>query len=153
MRSQYTTDEKITLLELQHAWENALEDVFPYQGTAESPEIHPVSFYPDRAGVEVISHTTAGRIARPRVIIPVFPGTNCEYDTERAFRRAGAEPQSLVINNLSPQAVSESVDADQVRPGSGATVSARSHTVAAQTATAGATMNDSSQPGGHRGGA
>ena len=103
--------EKITLLELQHAWENALEDVFPYQGTAESPEIHPVSFYPDRAGVEVISHTTAGRIARPRVIIPVFPGTNCEYDTERAFRRAGAEPRSLVINNLSPQAVSESVDA------------------------------------------
>ena len=59
----------------------------------------------------MISHTTAGRIARPRVIIPVFPGTNCEYDTERAFRRAGAEPRSLVINNLSPQAVSESVDA------------------------------------------
>jgi len=103
--------EKVTLLELQRKWENALEDVFPYQGKAESPEIHPISFYPDQAGVEVHHHTVASKIARPRVIIPVFPGTNCEYDTERAFRRAGAEPRSLVINNLTPQAVSESVDA------------------------------------------
>lgn len=112
--AQYTLEacgEKVTLSELQRTWENALEDVFPYHGKAESPETHPISFYPDQSGVEVHHHTVAGKIARPRVIIPVFPGTNCEYDAERAFRRAGAEPRSLVINNLTPQAVSESVTA------------------------------------------
>ena len=108
--------EKVALSELQRAWENALEDVFPYQGKAESPEIHPISFYPDQSGVEVHHHTVAGRIAKPRVIIPVFPGTNCEYDAERAFRRAGAKPRSLVINNLTPQAVSESVTAMRGHP-------------------------------------
>ncbi|MDR1817916.1 MAG: phosphoribosylformylglycinamidine synthase subunit PurQ, partial [Puniceicoccales bacterium] len=39
---------------------------------------------------------------RPRVLIPVFPGTNCEYDTARAFRRAGGEPRVLVIRNQTP---------------------------------------------------
>ncbi len=48
-----------------------------------------------------------GRL-RPRVVIPVFPGTNCEYDTARAFRAAGAEPQVLVVQNLTPAAVAES---------------------------------------------
>lgn len=48
---------------------------------------------------------------KPRVIIPVFPGTNCQYDSERAWRRAGAAPRSLVLNNLSPEAVAESVEA------------------------------------------
>ncbi len=46
--------------------------------------------------------------AKPRVVIPVFPGTNCEYDSARAFRAAGAEPQVLVVQNLSPAAVAES---------------------------------------------
>ena len=46
--------------------------------------------------------------ARPRVIIPVFPGNNCEYDTARAFRAAGAEADVFVINNLTPEAVAES---------------------------------------------
>ncbi len=48
------------------------------------------------------------KIARPRVIIPVFPGNNCEYDTARAFRAAGAEADTFVINNLTPEAVAES---------------------------------------------
>ena len=55
--------------------------------------------------------TYSGAPARPRVIIPVFPGTNCEYDTARAFERAGAVAETLVINNLTPQAVAESTDA------------------------------------------
>lgn len=42
------------------------------------------------------------RLATPRVIIPVFPGTNCEYDTARAFRRAGGDPHILVLKNLTP---------------------------------------------------
>ncbi|MEG0758010.1 MAG: phosphoribosylformylglycinamidine synthase subunit PurQ, partial [Raoultibacter sp.] len=47
----------------------------------------------------------------PRVIIPVFPGTNCEYDTVRAFERAGAVAETLVINNLTPDHVAESIEA------------------------------------------
>ena len=48
--------------------------------------------------------------AKPRVLIPVFPGTNCEYDTARAFERAGAQPEVLVIKNLSASAIEESVN-------------------------------------------
>ena len=51
------------------------------------------------------------RLATPRVIIPVFPGTNCEYDTARAFRRAGGDPHILVLKNLSPADVAESCEA------------------------------------------
>ena len=50
-------------------------------------------------------------VAKPRVIIPVFPGTNCEYDTARAFRAAGADPQTLVIRNLTPADVTASCEA------------------------------------------
>ncbi len=49
--------------------------------------------------------------AKPRVLIPVFPGTNCEYDSARAMERAGAEPEVFVINNLTPAHVAESVAA------------------------------------------
>ena len=55
--------------------------------------------------------TYNGTIARPRVIIPVFPGTNCEYDSARAFEQAGAVADTLVINNLTPSAVAESTKA------------------------------------------
>ena len=48
---------------------------------------------------------------RPKVIIPVFPGTNCEYDTAKAFARAGADPEILVIRNLTPADVAESCKA------------------------------------------
>ncbi|MBQ7398049.1 MAG: phosphoribosylformylglycinamidine synthase subunit PurQ, partial [Clostridia bacterium] len=44
-------------------------------------------------------------VARPKVVIPVFPGTNCEYDSARAVERAGLEPQILVVNNQSAQGV------------------------------------------------
>ena len=47
-------------------------------------------------------------VAKPKVIIPVFPGNNCEYDSARAFRAAGAEADTFVINNLTPEAVAES---------------------------------------------
>ena len=69
------------------------------------------------AAVETISFTGAtplvycGSVAKPRVIIPVFPGNNCEYDTARAFERAGAAPTTLIVNNLTPQAVIESTKA------------------------------------------
>ena len=49
------------------------------------------------------------KVAKPRVLIPVFPGTNCEYDTARQFEQAGAEAEVFVINNLSSHGIQESV--------------------------------------------
>ena len=104
--------EHIDLAALEETWArgSGLEKVFPYRSAADDAEAH--------APVEKVSYTGAlpltyggGRIARPHVIIPVFPGTNCEYDTVRAFRRAGADPEVLVVNNLTPAAVGQSVEA------------------------------------------
>ena len=92
--------ELLDLAELQETWEAALEGVYPYRSTSEPT--HKVSF--------TASNTSHARVstAKPRVIIPVFPGNNCEYDSARAFERAGGLPTTFVINNLTPQAVTES---------------------------------------------
>ena len=96
--------ETIDLAELQEAWESAIESVFPYR--AEGPKVQKLDYC--IAEHEVSRPAPAIHVAHPRVVIPVFPGTNCEYDTARAFRRAGADPSVLVINNLTPEAVAES---------------------------------------------
>ena len=96
--------EHIDLADLQDAWEGALEGVFPYR--AEGEKVEAVSF--DVASAGVSRPTPQVHVARPRVIIPVFPGTNCEYDTAHAFERAGAVADVFVINNLTPEAVAES---------------------------------------------
>ncbi len=96
--------ETVDLADLQEMWEHAIEGVFPYRGAGE--QVETVSF------AEKAAHVYTGpRVARPRVVIPVFPGTNCEYDTAHAFERAGAEARVLVVNNLTPQAVTESAQA------------------------------------------
>ena len=97
-------DERLDLAELQEAWEGALESVFPYR--AQGERVEAVSF--DAASAGSSRPTPAVHVARPRVVIPVFPGTNCEYDTARAFERAGAKADVFVINNLTPEAVAES---------------------------------------------
>ncbi len=102
-----TASEQIDLSALQEAWEGGIESVFPYRTPADEaaalPAVEPVSFSCDAP------HVYAGeKIARPRVVIPVFPGTNCEYDTARAFERAGAVADVFVVNNLTPGAVAES---------------------------------------------
>ena len=51
------------------------------------------------------------KIAQPKVFIPVFPGTNCEYDSMKAFEKAGAKVQTQVFRNLSADGIRESVDA------------------------------------------
>ena len=58
----------------------------------------------------VLPHIYEGPLvsAKPRVVIPVFPGNNCEYDTARAFERVGAVADVFVVNNLTPAAVAES---------------------------------------------
>ena len=99
--------EEINLAELQEAWEGAIEGVFPYRtagdAAAEAAPVEAVTFH-----AEVPHVYSSEKFARPRVIIPVFPGTNCEYDSARAFRAAGAVADTFVINNLTPEAVAES---------------------------------------------
>lgn len=98
----------IDLAHLQELWEAALEDVYPYRSKAQTTKT--IRFRADSSSHHhVYAPTLAlGSFAKPRVIIPVFPGTNCEYDSERAFQRAGAAPQTFVINNLTPHAVAQS---------------------------------------------
>jgi phosphoribosylformylglycinamidine synthase len=92
----------VSLDSLQFNWENRLEPVFPCNIKIEN------------TGAKAFSYTVENwpkpsvKIAKPRVLIPVFPGTNCEYDTARVFEKAGAIPEVFVINNLSSQKISES---------------------------------------------
>ena len=88
---------------LQEIWEAKLEPVYPYRKAG--PAVAAVSGRIDPPAAPKIG------VAKPRVIIPVFPGTNCEYDTARAFRAAGADPQTLVIRNLTPADVTASCEA------------------------------------------
>ena len=101
--------ETLDMAELQEAWEAGIEGVFPYRSTeaerAAAPKVETVSY------TDALPLTYCGAIAKPRVVIPVFPGTNCEFDTAHAFERAGAVAQTLVINNLTPAAVAESTKA------------------------------------------
>lgn len=92
--------ENINLSTLQEVWEAQLEPVFPYR--AEGERVEALSYYASAP------RTYTGNIARPRVVIPVFPGNNCEFDSARAFEQAGAVADVLVINNLTPEKVAES---------------------------------------------
>ena len=135
--SEYTFSacgEKIDLAWLQEAWERPLEGVFPYRshgagedsdGSAGAVENSTTSGNVD--AIETVTfdggatrHKYSGpaigrpaltRPARPRTVIPVFPGNNCEYDVSRAFERAGAEPTTLIINNLTASDIAESASA------------------------------------------
>ena len=84
--------------------EGVLEDVYPNR-TATAPEAVPVLEVP--AMIRTVPKIGA---ANPRVLIPVFPGNNCEYDSARAALRAGLEPEILVLNNQSAQGVADSVE-------------------------------------------
>ena len=95
----------LDLADLQEIWEARLEPVMPYRAKGEA--VAPLRYNEPEARLR---HAPIA-IAKPRVIIPVFPGTNCEYDTAQAFEKAGAEAQVLVINNLTPAAVAESCEA------------------------------------------
>ncbi|MGI6216053.1 MAG: phosphoribosylformylglycinamidine synthase [Coriobacteriales bacterium] len=94
--------ETIDMNELQEAWEHAIEDVFPYRGEGE--EVETISSDAKAPAAH------GAHIAKPKVVIPVFPGNNCEYDSAQAFERAGAEVETFIVNNLSPKAVTESAE-------------------------------------------
>lgn len=94
----------LSLQEAQDAWEAPLEKVFPTK-TAEIELPAPPSPSYNRRG-RAKSNVTA---ASPRVLIPVFPGTNCEYDTKKRFALAGAKADVFIIKNLTPAAIEESI--------------------------------------------
>ena len=93
----------VPLAECLSSWESFLEPVFPT--IAVQPET-PASF-PEKKATGWASPSI--RTAKPRVVIPVFPGTNCEYDTAAAFERAGAIARVVVFKNLSPSDIQESI--------------------------------------------
>lgn len=98
-------DEIISTEKLFDIYENKLEPVYSCNITSENLSI-PTFEYNERSNAR-----PSVSVARPRVLIPVFPGTNCEYDSAKALRDAGAEPEIFVINTLSASAIAQSVEA------------------------------------------
>ena len=94
----------VSIQELLELNEGVLEQVYPTKaGTTEAVE--PISW--DKRSIAVCKH----KVARPKAVIPVFPGTNCEYDTAQACLRAGIEPEIIVIRNLSTDLLAQSAQA------------------------------------------
>ena len=100
--------ETLDLANVQEAWESGIESVFPYRSKSDEAgkSVETITFDAPKKTV----YTGAG-IAKPHVVIPVFPGNNCEYDSAAAFERAGADVTTLIVNNLTPAAVAESTQA------------------------------------------
>jgi phosphoribosylformylglycinamidine synthase len=96
----------LPLAELEKSWRAPLEPIFPTVPEETENGTFPATqpFFASRRPVRPGKKTS-----RPRVLLTVFPGTNCEYDTERAFARAGAACDTLVFCNLTPQALDESI--------------------------------------------
>lgn len=93
----------IALDALLARWTSPLETVFPTQ--AQCPAIsHDITPYTERN-----TKSPAIKTAKPTVFIPVFPGTNCEVDTARAFAQAGANPELLIVKNLTPAHIEETI--------------------------------------------
>ena len=98
-------DVTVTVEEAIKAWTTKLEKVFPTKSKVPQTEIN-TGLYDAKA-----VYTSKNKVAKPKVFIPVFPGTNCEYDSAKAFERAGAEVQTIVFRNMTAQGIRDSVDA------------------------------------------
>lgn len=96
-------NEKISLSDLEISYENKLESVYP---VAEKGGNKLKTFSYESKNIYVPNI----KCAKPKVLIPVFPGTNCEFDTAKVMRDAGAETEIFVINNLSADGIANSVD-------------------------------------------
>ncbi len=103
--------EAAALEELLALYENRLESVYPCNIPDAVTPVEAFSFRAETRAAPAVKH------ARPRVLIPAFPGTNCEYDSARAVRDAGGEAEILVVNNLSADGIARSVErfADALR--------------------------------------
>jgi len=99
-----TIDYIVSLDSLQRVWEGKLEPVFPCR--IKTTDATPAT-YSFKNSTKL---TSSEKFAKPRVLIPVFPGTNCEYDTARAFEKAGAAAETVVIRNMFAGDIEQSVD-------------------------------------------
>ena len=95
----------IYMKEAYEAWTGRLEEVFPTRSGVEQKVLEDTLY--DAKQV----YTAQRKLAKPKVFIPVFPGTNCEYDTTKAFEKAGAEVETLVFKNMTESQIVESVNA------------------------------------------
>lgn len=98
-------DEKISLKELYAKFEATLEPIFPTKAKVVNDKIETINFITTSDRLK-----SSSSIASPKVFIPVFPGTNCEYDSARAFERAGAKASVKVFKNLTYKDIEESID-------------------------------------------
>ncbi len=99
-------DMELSLQDAENAWKSTLEKVFKtVSGETTKGEEYPDTCY-QAESVYVCKH----KIAKPRVFIPVFPGTNCEYDSTKAFEHAGAEVDVKVFKNLTAEDIRDSVN-------------------------------------------
>ena len=96
----------ISMDEALDAWTKTLEPVFPTKSGVEQTAVTQEIFKAEPESIYVCGH----KLAQPRVFIPVFPGTNCEYDSTRAFERAGAVVSTKVFKNLSAQDIRDSAE-------------------------------------------
>ncbi len=98
-------DSKICMCKLNEGYENKLESVYPCNIAFNEEKPETVSYKSEkRIGANI-------KVAKPKVLIPVFPGTNCEFDSAKAAMDAGAESEIFVINNLSAEGIKRSAEA------------------------------------------
>ena len=97
-------DTVIPMEEALEAWTGKLEKVFPTSSNVEQKEVKN-SLYDTKT-----VYVAKNKVAKPKVFIPVFPGTNCEYDTAKAFELAGAEPIVKVFKNMTAEDIRDSVE-------------------------------------------
>ncbi len=94
----------INLEEALSVWKDTLENVFPTKASKETDKVESKLYKADSI------HICKNKIAKPTVFIPVFPGTNCEYDSARVFEEAGANTIVKVFKNLDAEGIRDSVD-------------------------------------------
>ncbi len=97
-------DMVLPLEEIQKAWTEPLEKVFPTRTGAKAVRVEKPLYHAE--SVHICTH----KIGVPTVFIPVFPGTNCEYDSQKAFERAGASVITKVFRNLTPSNIRDSAE-------------------------------------------
>lgn len=97
-------DVTISMSEALKSWTETLEEVFPTDSGAKKTPVHETLFKGDNI------YVCKNKVAKPNVFIPVFPGTNCEYDSTKAFVSAGANVRTRVFKNLSAEDIRESVE-------------------------------------------
>ncbi|MEO2262788.1 phosphoribosylformylglycinamidine synthase [Dorea sp. YH-dor228] len=99
-------DVKITIADAEEAWKGTLEKVFPTNSGAEGQDEKVETGVYETSDIYICNH----KIAQPTVFIPVFPGTNCEYDSAKAFERAGAKTNVKVFKNMNASDIIDSVN-------------------------------------------